>query len=343
MPDEAEYTQRAEERIREVLNVEHAVVPLELEARISEAGYADSGININPHHISNALRNLVARGEVLRTGPVASRGGHQIETIQPADQRRRKTAITHAAARKRLLYGRYLGWAQGTERYRHGLIGPAGEAAVRGGLLMSGGIQPFRPDAGEVTRLLGTDLPGPLDSAGIHVPLLVGELGEPIVVMIEIKNIRGWMYPSSEEVYQLLDKACVLQTAHPDQPILPVFVCRKAQDPLFWMAQQLGFMVIDLGIQFAGDVEQASLDEIRNELAFSDLRVGAGPSVRVRDRFQKTVPKHGTRWAADWRKTVANHHLVHYIHELRYAKGYERNVLMQEFRQFVKDAGYRGF
>jgi hypothetical protein len=343
VPTEAEYTQRAEERIREVLGSEHAVVPLELEARISEAGYADSGSNIDPHHITNALKNLLARGEVIRTEPAASRGGHQIETIQPADQRRRKTAITHAAARKRLLYSRYLGWAQGTERHRHGLIGPAGEAAVRAGLLLSGGLQPIRPDAGEVARLLDVDLPGKLDSAGIHVPLLQGQLGEPIVVIVEIKNIRGWMYPSSEEAYQLLDKACVLQAAHPEQPILPVFVCRKAQRPIFWMAQQLGFMVIELGLQYAGDVEQSSLDEVRNELAFSDLRVGVGPSLRVRDRFQKTVPNHGTRIAADWRKTVANHRLVHHIHELRYAKGYDRNVLMQELRQFVKDAGHQGF
>lgn len=79
------------------------------------------------------------------------------------------------------------------------------------GLLLSGGIQPARPDAGEVTKLLNTDLPGSLDSAGYSVPLVGGVPGEPITVMIEVKNIRGWMYPHSVEIYQLLHKACVLQ------------------------------------------------------------------------------------------------------------------------------------
>jgi hypothetical protein len=345
MASEEDYTARAEARIREVLAAEHAVVRLELEARISEAGFTDSGININPHHVSTALRNLVSRNEVIRTPPVETRGGHRVDTIQPADQRRRTTAITKAAGRKRLLYARYLGWSQGTERYPHGLIGPAGEAAVRTGLLLSGSIQPVRPDAGEVATLLNTRMPGPLDSAGFSVPLTNGVPGQPITVMIEVKNLRSWMYPSSAEIYQLLDKACVLQAANPDQPILPVFVCRRAQEPTFWMAKQLGFLVIDMGTQFVGDVDQAALDEVRNELAFGDLRVGAGPSLRVKDRFQKTVPIHGPAIAAAWKKTTNNADLTHRIHQLRSTKlkGHARGDLMREFRAFVKDAGHRGF
>lgn len=239
MPDERDYTERAKVRIRETLDAEHAVVALELEARISEAGFDDSGLNIDPHHITTALKELVETGEVIREDPVATRGGHDVETIQPADQHRRATAIAHAAARKRLLYGRYLGWAQGTKRYQHGLIGPAGEQAVRSGILLSGGMQPVRADAGEVTRLLNIDLPGPLDSAGYTVPLVNGLPGTPVTVLVEVKNLRGWMYPHSSEIYQLLDKACLLQQANPGQPILPVFVCRKAQKPSYGMAQQL--------------------------------------------------------------------------------------------------------
>jgi hypothetical protein len=343
MPDEADYTERAKARIREVLATEHAVVALELEARISEAGYQDSGLNIDPHHVTNALKELVQRGEVIREEPVPTRGGHAIETVQPADQHRRTTAITQAAARKRLLYARYLGWAQGTKRYPHGLIGPAGEQAVRSGLLSSGAVQPVHPEAGEVTRLLNVDLPGSLDSAGYTVPLVDGIPGRPVTVLVEVKNIRGWMYPHSMEFYQLLDKACVLQQANPDQPILPVFACRKVHQTSFWMAKQLGFMIIEMGIQYVGDVEQEGLDEVRNELQFSDLRVGDGPSVRVRDRFRKTVPAYCTEIAEAWRRTVDNHYLTHTIHELRYAKGYDRPPLMQQFRELVKDAGHQGF
>jgi hypothetical protein len=342
--EEAEYTERAKARIHEILGEQHAVVALELEARISEAGYADSGMNIDPHHITNALKALVRQGSVIRADPLTTRGGQAIETIQPADIRRRKTAVSQAAARKRLLYARYLGWATGTKRHPHGLIGPAGEQAVRSGILLSGGLQPVRPNAGEVTRLLNVDLPGPVDSAGYAVPLVNGVPGRPITVLVEVKNIRGWIYPSSEEIYQLLFKAVLLQERHPDQPILPVLVCRKAQTTSYWMAQQLGFMIIDMGVQFAGDVDdEAAMDEVRNELYFHDLRYGSGPSLRVRDRFQKTLPIHGAKIADAWRNTVHNPYIALSIRQLRYAKGRDRNELMAALRQYVKDAGHQGF
>lgn len=342
--DEADYVAHAKDRIRETLGTEHAVVHAELEARISEAGYADSGLNINPHHITTALQELTRHDEIHWTGPEASRGSHPVQTIQPANQHRRTTAIAKAARRKRLLYGRYLGWAQGDKRYPHGLVGPAGEQAVRSGLLESGGIVPAAPAAGEVKQLLNITLSGPLDSGGYVVPLSSdGIPGTPITVLIEVKNIRGWMYPSSAEIYQLLDKARELQQARPDQPILPVFVCRKAHITSFWMAQQLGFMILDMPEQFAGAVEQHALDEIRVELHFQDLRVGAGPSQRVRDRFRSTIPRVGPQYAAAWQKTTANPEFTQLIHQLRYAPDAERNALMSTFRSHVLRAGHPGF
>lgn len=341
MADEAIYTARAKDRIREVLDEQHAVVLLELEARISEAGFSDSGINIDPHHITTALRELVASGDVIRTSET-TRGGQAIETIQPADPRRRATAITAAARRKRLLYARYRGWALGTKRHPHGLVGPAGEEAVRTAILLSGGMQPVHPDAGPVNQLLNVTLAGPLDSAGYTVPIVNGVPGPPVTVLVEVKNIRGWMYPQSEEIYQLLHKGYLLQQANPTQPILPVFICRKAHPTTFWMAHQLGFMVIDMGVQFTGDVEQSAVDEVRVELYFHDLRAGNGPSLRVRDRFRNTVPIHCTNISAAWRRTALDPDLTGFFDELRRAKGGARSRLMNEFRQAATDAGHRG-
>jgi hypothetical protein len=56
---------------------------------------------------------------------------------------------------------------------------------------------------------------------------------------------------------------------------VPVFVCRKAHKTTFWMAQQLGFVTIDMGIQYAGDIKEDELLEVRNELHFRD---GSAPS-----------------------------------------------------------------
>lgn len=232
---------------------------------------------------------------------------------------------------------------QGTKRHPHGLIGPAGEQAVRTGLLLSGGLQPVHPDAGPVNKLLNVNLPGAIDSAGFVVPLIKGLPTQPITVPIEVKNIRGWIYPQSAELYQVLDKACLLQQAHPDQRILPVFVCRRAHITLFWMAQQLGFMVIEMGVQFVGDVDETLMHEVRNELHFQDLSSGPGPSLRVRDRFQRTVPVHGVNIATAWHRTATNPRIAPLITELRQAKGRRRYELMTALRAQVIAEGHRGF
>jgi hypothetical protein len=226
----AEYDARAAERIREIIAEQHAVVRREVESRVSEGYWSGSGQNINPHHVSNALRDLVKRGEMeWVTG--ATRGGAQVETLQPTNRGGRADRIDRAAARKRLLYARYLGWASGTKRHPKGLIGPAGEAAVRSGILESGAVLPTEPGAGAVARLLGLSLPGPLDSAGVTVPISAdGTPGDAVTLLFEVKNIRQWIYPSAPEPYQLLAKGVLVQQARPDAAVVPILVCvcRKA-------------------------------------------------------------------------------------------------------------------
>lgn len=70
------------------------------------------------------------------------------------------------------------------------------------------------------------------------------------------------------------------------------------------MAKQLGFFVVEMGRQFAGDVEEDALLSVRNELHFNDLYAGTGPSIRVTDRMRGSIPKHATAAAAVWRTTT---------------------------------------
>ena len=67
---------------------------------------------------------------------------------------------------------------------------------------------------------------------------------QPILVTIEAKNLRQWIYPRTQELYQVLDKSARLQLEHPDLGVLPVLVCRKAHYNANKMAQHLGFHVI---------------------------------------------------------------------------------------------------
>jgi hypothetical protein len=74
--------------------------------------------------------------------------------------------------------------------------------------------------------------------------------------------------------------------ARPDAAVLPVLVCRRAHPTLFWMAKQLGFMIINMDRQFIGSrIDEAAHLEVHNELHFHDLTLGEGPSLRVRDRL----------------------------------------------------------
>jgi hypothetical protein len=194
-----------------------------------------------------------------------------------------------------------------------------------------------------VTKLLGVTLPGPLDSAGYLVPLDSSGLPRtPLTVLFEVKNLRSWIYPSAPEVYQLLHKAVVLQTAHPDHPIVPVFVCRMAHETTFYLAKQLGFMTIAMGIQFAGDIGEEELLEVRNELHFQDLARGRGPSLRVRDRLTETLPRTGPAIAEQWAMTVSDPSATDLITRLRRSTRHDRDELMTELRRVNGLMGRRG-
>ncbi len=82
-----EYVDRCCDRILELLLEHHALVHPEIEARVSEGYYRSSNRNIDPHHVTTALRNLTKR-DILRLR-TTTRGGRAIETVQ----------LTHPARR----------------------------------------------------------------------------------------------------------------------------------------------------------------------------------------------------------------------------------------------------
>jgi hypothetical protein len=247
------------------------------------------------------------------------------------------------ASRKRLLFARYTGWSQGTRRNPQGLIGPAGERGVRSAILAAETVIPLVPGAGEVGHVLGTRLAGAVDSAGFMIPVHKGIPLDPVTLLFEVKNLRSWIYPSSAELYQLLHKAVVLQRARPSSSIVPIIVCRKAHTTTFWMARQLGFFAIAMDAQFAGKVDEASLDEVRTELHFTDLRVGTGPSLRVRDRVRDTLPRVCTSVAETWRSTVMAEPLASAIESVRQARSTNaRRVRVDELRAVAVGMGYEG-
>lgn len=335
-----QYRDAAKTRLREVLDQQLAVVKPEALARLSEANFRSAGGNIDPHHVGAALAELITAGEIV-TKTETSKGGHRITTYAPADQWKRRTAVQAAEARKRALYARYQGWAQGSVRYPEGLIGPAGEAATRSGVIDSAALQPAQPGAGGFNTILGTRLPGQVDTGGFMTWFKRNIPQPPVTVLIEVKNVRQWIYPNSSELYQVLHKGVVLQQAHPEAPIVPVLVCRAAHPTTFFMAKQLGFAVIAMGIQFVGDVDETVLDEVRNELHFNDLHVGNGPSLRVRDRLRSMVT-YIPKAAGTWQASALDDEEAGLIGMLRNARSADREPLVNQLRQRDLDLGGQG-
>lgn len=342
-PHEGDRLETAKRRVLELLGERLALIKPEVIARLGEGYHRGDHRNIDPHVAGQALGELEQAGQIMTTSAIPTRGGAAVATIQPTDQRKRRTAITAAAGRKRLLYARYLGWATGTERHPHGLIGPAGELAVRRAIIDSAALQPAAHAAGPISEILNVRLNGAADSGGFMNPLVDGIPQQPVTVLIEVKSIREWIYPTSSELYQVLHKCLLLKRAHPDVPVVPILACRRAQKTAFFMAKQLGFIIIEMAAQFVGDtVTEPQLLEVRNELGFTDLYRGAGPSHPVRDRL-RTLGPHLTGYADTWTTTGRDPDIPDRLSRLRNRLGRtERTTLLNEIRSANRANGNRG-
>src|SRR5437764_10048715 len=115
----AEWVEEGKTAIISLLEREHAAVwPAEIIAKLSEGPG-----RVDPHHLTTARDRLIFERTIE---PIESptRGGGLIPVLVLVDRSGRRRAIEDAAARKRLLYARYLNWSS---RY----YGRAGERADR--------------------------------------------------------------------------------------------------------------------------------------------------------------------------------------------------------------------
>jgi hypothetical protein len=195
VPDEAVYVERGRKSILTVLQAEHAVVCAELEARVSEHGVADFG-RIDPNHVTTAVNDLM-HADLLARVTSATRGGRKIPIVFRTDPGARVKSVQSAAARKRLLSGRYLGWASGTEK-TPGVIGPAMEHSVHASLLAAAPAHGFRVenvDTGQTSSLMGAEMPKPLGPLDNAFSFADPETRSWSAVPVEVKSLRDWLFP----------------------------------------------------------------------------------------------------------------------------------------------------
>lgn len=260
-------------------------------------------VRFDPHILTEATRELIGLGLIERVMHT-TKGRKSVELLVPADQVNRSAEIMKALRRKGMLVARI--------NTLTAQLGDAGERIVRHSLSTAGQhISPEKPGFGEVHTFLNVRLRGPLDSAAwVQTPDTESGLRSLSAVPIEVKNRQMTIYPIHKEIHQLLHKAATLQAAHPGQPIVPVLICRRAHQRLFWMAKNLGFQVTEFTdhsqyVVPTKNIDTRKINEIRNELGLPYLTILPEPLPRMRLFFEETLPTRAPKVASRWAITAA--------------------------------------
>lgn len=288
----------AAQALLELAADQRAFLNLEAEAKIADHLWPGLKTKIDPHHITAALRALLGAGELDETTK-RTRGGRSIKVFHEPIEPGKARMIEDASARKRLLHARYLSWASGSSTGGAGAIGPGLEAVVHTSLQAAAphGYRLLNPAAGEVRQLFGADVPGGSMGNGAWLTSVDPHTyvpRPPILMLLEAKNLRQYIYPRTQELHQLLAKAAVVKVAHPVVPVLPVLVCRKMHYLTTAMALQLGFYVIQTHRQYVrpflaeGEATKAHLDEVNDELGY-DVVPEAGPVDAMTRHFREPI------------------------------------------------------
>lgn len=339
-----EWAGLADAVVRDVAARELAFGARELEAKAADRKWGDFP-TIQPHLLTPAAARLRREGVISYEG-ATTRGGGMQRVFVTADPS--KTAV-RVAGRKRLLLARYRTWATAGRDWNPSPVGSALERVIHASLLETApyGYRLLNPSGGEVKDLLGSRVPGgPLDSAAWLLRLDANGMPmQPVLIMIEAKNLREWIYPRTQELYQLLDKAASVQVAHPNVSLVPVLVCRRLNYITGAMAKQIGMHLIETKTQFVRPVVlgvddgQRKVDEVINELGY-DVTLHDDATPAMKRQFETTLPSRVDEAAERWRLVSLHPEVPDVLSLLRDEEvlGDERTRARDDFARCVREA-----
>ncbi|MGE0346600.1 MAG: hypothetical protein AB7N73_12360 [Gemmatimonadales bacterium] len=320
MADVEFYRDLAQTLILQLLEEELALVaPAEVVAKLGDdpkLALPRPVKRIDQHHVGWAINNLVRTGRVEQLFH-KTKGARTVRLIVPTDQHKRTRAIHDAVQRKAALHARYLGWASGTPNHP-GVLGAAAEGIVHRALTASNGYMLLNPTTGQTTLLRGAAVPGgALDNAAI-LTVLDPQTNTPVAtydVVVEVKNVRHWLYPGDDELHQLLWKAATLQQALPHVSVLPVLVCRQAAFVTISVTRKLGVYVVRTVAQLApSNLDEIKLAEVTTELGYR-IDNGDEPAPALIKHFTTHIPGAAAGLAELWKSVGSG--LLPYYQQLR--------------------------
>jgi hypothetical protein len=193
------------------------------------------------------------------------------------------------------------------------------------------------PGGPGVSEFLGITVPvGALDSAAIRTTFVDGLPTGYTAIPIEVKNLRDWIYPTSQELFQLLDKSAQLQVARPGVDMVPILVSRRVHITTMRMAKDLGFFVIPTRRQYiTPSVDERLITEVRSGLGFLDLVATDEADRLITAYFVKHLPKVLDRTVERWPQSAGD--LGSYFTALR-AEGdiATRSRLLIDLKDYIR-------
>ena len=317
-----------------------AVLWPEVEARAGEKRWRDHA-RVDVNHLLTARNHLLMNGLIARSQDPARGGRAVVTTYHLPLARGNQTRIARTSGRKRLLYARWLGWAVGDARYPSGFVGVGGERVVRASLAATrpGLYFPAERDFGPVSHVLGDKVdPGSLDSAAWMIPRTGGIAGKPVLVPIEVKNLREWLFPHSHQVYQVLAKAAAIQGRNPDERVAPLLICRRKHIQTLFMAKDLGFMVVEVKRQFllpSAEYTAEDVEEVRSGIGFDYLTVSDQADPLLVRVLNDTLPYRVEQLAQRWRTHGAEHEALYHTLASDDLSTDERDEALEQLRTDV--------
>lgn len=283
MPIPVDRLALAKKRIKSVLSDRLYATVRQLESKISEAGPTNQ--RCNPHVITQALREMRAAGEVL-TSTHPEHNNIFFYLASSESKAKSRKALAARKAEVHALYSEYLPLAQNDPR----VCGDALETVMRKAFA----TQPTYFEIGSRSHpelnFNGKTLPGALDGTFLL-------LEKKILIAVETKNLREWIYSDSEELWSLINKANTISS--PACPVLPVIICRKIPYYAFAAFKQIGILGFEVHHQFFDPLVEDALINIRHKdgLGFHDIKTELIYPPKLLDFLSKTVPEHGPEYA----------------------------------------------
>jgi hypothetical protein len=244
----------------------------EVEARISDRRWKGFP-PIQPLQLGGARRTLEEEGLIL---PDVSAQNPPVVGVRIPFPEGRKREFERLRGRRRKAYRKYLGWAGDQS-----LCGKHAERVVLDSLhdaASAAGLFVPPQTVGRIEEVRGIRPRGPLDALAYILDLPDAQ-DPPVPLVIEVKNIRGWVYPYTQELWELLVKAAeIAQTTE----VMPILTCVRTAYQTGQMARDTGFLAMQLWDQlFSPSIPSDEFQQVKDEFALPIMQhEGSHPNVK---------------------------------------------------------------